>query len=449
MYKFLLCLRMLRQRRMTWLCITGVTLGLAALIVVHSVMGGFAKEVRERIKGTLADLSISRGQSGFPRYREVLIDDGTDTPRRVRLDIVEVVRRVKGVAAASPVLEGLALIKMPDPELGRDFTRWCYFWGIDPAAEAKVSRFAEWLNEGRGADPVEVFSRFPAEETYPIVLGRELASARIKTPEGPIEERRLKEPGDQVVLMTVTFRPIGSKTSYLPFTVADIWKSGMAELDSQMAFIPLEAAQTLRQMPGRITKIHVRLTDYRKHREVIQKLHQALALTGFGSYVITTWEDERSTLLSAVALERNLLVILLSLIILVAGFMIMAILNMIVAEKVRDIGILRALGASRNGVGWIFLSFGLVIGLIGCILGTVVGLIFTDNINAIEDLVAQLTGRRVFSRDIYYFDRIPTAVDPVAIAYFAVGVLVLCLAMSAIPARRAARLAPVEAIRYE
>jgi len=444
MYKFLLCLRMLRQRRITWLCVAGVALGLGTLIVVHSVMGGFAGEVRDRIKGTLADMSISRGQSGFLQDHEILTPDGIDT-----VDVIEVVRGVKGVAAASPVLEGLALIKIPDPELGRDFTRWCYFWGIDPAAEAQVSRFAEWLNEGEGRDGATVFHLGGTEDEPPIVLGCQLATARIKQPDGHIDEKRLKEPGDTVVLVTVTFRSMISATSYLPFTVVDTWKSGMAELDSQMAFIPLQAAQSLRSMPGRITKIHVRLEDYNDHEAVAHRLHEALAAAGLPPFIITTWEDERSTLLSAVAMERNLLVILLFLEIVVAGFGIMAILFMIVAEKTRDIGIIRALGGSRNGVAWIFLAFGLGIGVIGCILGTAAGLLFTDHINAIEGLVARVTGYHVFSRDIYYFDRIPTAIDPVAILWFVLGALGVCVGASAFPARRAARLTPVDAIRYE
>jgi len=436
MYKFLLCLRMLRQRRITWLCVAGVALGLGALIVVQSVMAGFATEVRERIKGTLSDLSISRGYAGFDKYEEIL----------------QVVRGVEGVKAASPVLEGLALIKIPDPELGADYTLWCRFWGIDPAAQSQVSRWAEWLNEGKGRDGATVFDLDGYEDDIPIVVGKELVAARIKRAGGRVEEKRLKYPGDMVVLMTIafTFRSRDpNPTSYLPFTVADVWKSGMHDLDREMAFIPLEAAQTLRKMPDGITRIHVRLEDYGQAAEVSNRLHDVLLRAGFGTFEIATWEDERSPLLAAVALEQNLMVILLFLIIVVAGFMIMAILNMIVAEKVRDIGIVRALGGSRNGVAGIFLAFGMAIGVIGCVLGTIAGLLFTLNINAIERFIERITGSKVFDRTIYYFEKIPTVIDPISIASFAAGVLALCLLMSALPARRAARLAPIEAIRYE
>jgi lipoprotein-releasing system permease protein len=162
-----------------------------------------------------------------------------------------------------------------------------------------------------------------------------------------------------------------------------------------------------------------------------------------------TWEQKQGTLLAAVEVESSILNILLFLIIAVAGFGILAIFFMIVVEKTRDIGILKALGASSAGVMSIFLSYGLSLGMVGSGVGVAFGLLFVRYINQIESVIALITGRKVFDEKIYYFKEIPTHVDPWTVCWVAIGAMTIAVVASILPARRAAQLQPVRALRHE
>ena len=166
-------------------------------------------------------------------------------------------------------------------------------------------------------------------------------------------------------------------------------------------------------------------------------------------YAVATWRDKQGPLLSAVDMEMAVLNILLFLIIAVAGFGILAIFFMIVVEKTRDIGILKSLGAGSGGVAGIFLGYGLFLGLVGAGAGLILGLGITWNINHIRAAVEWCTGQRVFDPSIYYFFRIPTIVDPWTVAWIIAGAVGIAVAASVLPALRAARLHPVEALRHD
>src|SRR5262249_18336552 len=157
------------------------------------------------------------------------------------------------------------------------------------------------------------------------------------------------------------------------------------------------------------TSIQVKLKDYNDAPEVVSAL-RALFPPDAG-YHVETWQDKQGPLLAAIAIEKGILNVLLFLIICVAGFGILAIFAMIVVEKTRDIGILKALGASNGGVMKIFLGYGLLLGLVGAGLGTILGLIFTQNINQIEKFLGRITGQEIFPRSVYYFDKIPTDIQ--------------------------------------
>ena len=168
-----------------------------------------------------------------------------------------------------------------------------------------------------------------------------------------------------------------------------------------------------------------------------------------GAYSVQTWEQKQGPLLAAVEVESAILNVLLFLIIAVAGFGILAIFYMIVVEKTRDIGILKALGASSRGVMSVFLSYGLALGIVGSGVGVIVGLLFVKYINTIETVITVLTGRPVFDERIYYFPEIPTQVNPWTVCWVAFGAMAIAVLASILPARRASRLHPVEALRYE
>ncbi|MEO2036614.1 MAG: FtsX-like permease family protein, partial [Planctomycetaceae bacterium] len=195
-----------------------------------------------------------------------------------------------------------------------------------------------------------------------------------------------------------------------------------------------------------ITSIQIKLKDYDHAEVVVDKLKAAFDPA---EVTVRTWESTQGVLLSAVEMETAILNVLLFLIITVAGFGILAIFYMIVVEKTRDIGILKSLGASSRGVMSIFLSYGLALGLVGSAAGVTIGLVFVKYINQIEDALSWVTGREVFNRDIYYFSSIPTHVNPMMVFWVALGAMGIAVLASIFPARRASRLHPVRALRFD
>jgi len=195
-----------------------------------------------------------------------------------------------------------------------------------------------------------------------------------------------------------------------------------------------------------VNSIQIKIKPGANGEEVRDKLAAAFP---WEQYVVETWRDKQGPLLAAVWMETAILNVLLFLIIAVAGFGILAIFYMIVVEKTRDIGILKSLGAPGRGVMGIFLAYGLSLGLIGSGVGLAIGLLIVRYINEIADLLGKITGRPVFDPSIYYFYKIPTIIVPSTIGWIVVGAVGIAVAASILPARRAARLHPVEALRYE
>jgi lipoprotein-releasing system permease protein len=288
----------------------------------------------------------------------------------------------------------------------------------------------------------------PAKEQFPgVVLG--FAMSSYPTSKG--ENRFRVLPGDDVKL---TFPTAGTPPKAVSdnFTIVDFYESKMSEYDANFVFVPIRKLQELRGMIdpttgiGLINSIQIKLKPGVDGDMVRDKLRKAFAPEIYGVY---TWRDKQGALLAAVHMETAILNLLLFMIIAVAGFGILAIFYMIVVEKTRDIGILKSLGASGYGVMGIFLGYGLSLGLVGSGVGMVVGLLFVRYINEIAALLGRITGRPLFDPQIYYFYKIPTIVFPETIAWIVAGALGIAVLASVLPARAAARLHPVEALRYE
>jgi lipoprotein-releasing system permease protein len=288
----------------------------------------------------------------------------------------------------------------------------------------------------------------PAKEQYTgLVLG--IAISNFRDEDG--KERFLLLPGDDVMLTFPNAAiPPGAVNS--KFTIVDLYESKMSEYDSTFVFIPIQELQRLQgtldpsTKVGRANSIQIRLKNEADANLVRDKLRKAFPPQ---LYSVSTWRDKQGPLLAAVQMETAILNILLFLIIAVAGFGILAIFFMIVVEKTRDIGILKALGASGRGIMGIFLSYGLSLGVVGSGVGLVLGLLFVVNINQIASGLSWLTGHEVFDPSIYYFYKIPAIIEPVTVTWIVCGALVIAVVASVLPARRAARLHPVEALRYE
>jgi len=300
----------------------------------------------------------------------------------------------------------------------------------------------------RAARPEEGRTMDPAKEQFTgIVPGIGLASFRDSTG----VDRFLVLPGDDV---KITFPTAGTPPKAVSdtFTIVDFYESKMSEYDSNFVFVPIGALQRMRGMidpqtgiPS-VNSIQIKLKDGADLEAVRNRLRKAFPAE---LYAVSTWRDKQGPLLSAVDMEMAVLNILLFMIIAVAGFGILAIFFMIVVEKTRDIGILKSLGAGAPGIAGIFLGYGLFLGLVGAGAGLALGLAITWNINVIRAGVEWFTGQRVFDPSIYYFFKIPTIVHPGTIAWIMAGAVAIAVASSVLPALRAARLHPVEALRHE
>ncbi len=286
-----------------------------------------------------------------------------------------------------------------------------------------------------------------------IILGVAVCSQRMKDADGEVRDFFFCHPGDDV---KITIPTAGSPPSAVNdvVTVVDLYESKMSEYDATLAFMPLEALQNLRGMYDAgsnvryVTSIQIKLkpgTDLNAARD---RLQSRFPIKQF-PYRIQTWRDMQGPLLAAVQLETTILNILLFLIIAVAGFGILATFYMIVVEKTRDVGILKALGAPSRGVMSIFLGYGFSLGLVGSGVGLGLGLLFVHYINQIAAGLEWLTGRPIFDPTVYYFQEIPAIIEMQTVFGVMAGAVTIAVLASVLPARHAARLHPVEALRYE
>jgi lipoprotein-releasing system permease protein len=466
LYKLLLCCRYLRTRYLALVCIVSVMLGVATLIVVNSVMGGFSRKLRDRLHGLLSDVVVEAWDlDGFanPAGKMSLIRSDPWLAERIE--------------TMTPTMEVFALLQYT--WRGLPVTRTVHLIGVEPEGRRRLGGFAEYLVLHPGSPSFALSEaaqarqqrlhpphRFgfaeptfdpprPGEPPAPaappsrefvaqgIILGHALAHFRDPRSK---EEVCTLNPGDDVVITTVggtqALRPVQTR-----FAVCDYFRSEMSEYDANYVFVPLEYLQYLRTMEDRASSIQIRLKDYERDKlEVVRRL-QGL-FTG-APIEVQTWEGKQGPLLAAIGIEKGILNVLLFLIIAVAGFGILAIFSMIVVEKTRDIGILKALGASNGGVMKIFLGYGLLLGLVGAVFGSALGLSITIWINEIEKFLTHVTGQEIFPRDVYYFKEIPTFVQPSGVLLINLGAIAIAVLFSILPALRAALLHPVRALRYE
>ncbi|HEX5472656.1 MAG TPA: FtsX-like permease family protein, partial [Lacipirellulaceae bacterium] len=308
------------------------------------------------------------------------------------------------------------------------------------------------LKNGRGpvgADASAEGTSFdPAKEQHTgCVVGIGLCNYR--TVDG--SDAFLALPGDDVEISYPTASQ-PPKVLSAPFTIVDFYESKMNEYDSNFVFVPIQKLQEIRGMINPSTKVaNFNAIQIRLKSGVDLDMVRDLLRNNFPAPVfkINTWRDKEGPLLAAVKIENAILNILLFLIIAVAGFGILAIFFMIVVEKTRDIGILKALGASRRGILGIFLGYGLSLGFVGASMGLVSGLLFVRYISQIADFLGRLTGQQYFDPSVYGLPKIPTIVEWQTVAWIIIGALAIAVGASILPARRAARLHPVEALRYE
>jgi lipoprotein-releasing system permease protein len=477
-YKFLLCWRYLKTRYLAFACIISVTLGVATLIVVNSVMSGFSTKLRHRLHALLSDVVLeSYSLDGFT--------DPAGKMELIRKDPF-LGPRVEAMAAT---MEVFAMMQYRYPN-GEMITRPVRLIGVEPQSRAAIGGFREFLVDPKNKEKpsfelneeakrvfedreaLEHFIRQqqppepavpPADAPVPAIpppmptphvahipkgaiVGHLISHFRVPKAEDATkyEERATLSPGDSIILTTVSGQKLAPV--YDTFVVVDYFKSEMSEYDSNYVFVPLDYLQHLRTMQDRVTSIEIKLRDYSEARDVVGKLNE---LFRDQQIRVETWEMKQGPLLKAIDIEKGILNVLLFMIIAVAGFGILAIFSMIVTEKTRDIGVLKALGASNYGVMKIFLAYGLLLGLVGTAFGNLLGLSLTYHINEVEQFLAKVSGQNLFRGDVYYFNEIPTDVQLNALLLVNIGAVLIAVLFSVLPALRAALLHPVQALRYE
>jgi lipoprotein-releasing system permease protein len=447
MYIWKLCGKYMTTRYTALASVASILLGVATLIVVNSVMTGFHVKMQERLHGILSDIVVEARapMTGFPSP-ELIMD---------RIKASSIGDRIEGM---TPAIETLAILTYKPKGYANALTRPVQIVGIDPKGRCEVGDFASHLvNKANQAQPsfdlredaLEWRRANPdiidQDETWPsAIIGYQIATFRSQ---GMNYDEYLVYPGNEVIVTTVANGDGGrpEPKSY-KFIVNDLYKSGMSEYDDRYMFVPLDALQKVCGMQGRANTIQIKLKDYADAPMVVESLRKLLPQMVF---IVNTWEDKQGPLLYAVKVELFLINLTLFFIIAVAGFGILATFSMMVIEKTRDIGLLKALGASSGGVTNLFLVYGLALGLIGALAGTLIGITLTLNLNDIEKIMADLTGHEIFPRDIYYFDEIPILLRPQMVVWVVTGSLMIAIAAAVYPARRAARLQPVETLRYE
>ncbi len=388
--------------------LVGIALGVATLIIVMSVMNGFRQELLGRILGLNGHMGVYSADGGNLRDYD---------------PVAEAIRRVQGVTAATPIVEGQVLLTSEQGGATGGLAR-----GITPEDMRAKAIVAGNIRRGSLAE-------FGGEDS--IVIGTGLA-AKLRV-----------GLGDRVTLVSPQGRTtvLGTLPRVRAYRVVALFNIGMNEYDTSFVYLPMQAAQLFFQTGDSATQIEVFVNDPTRVRGVNLEIRRALGQQH--PVRIVDWQDANSSFFNAVQVERNVMFLILTLIIIVAAFNIVSSLIMLVKDKGRDIAILRTMGATSGAILRIFLLCGASVGVMGTLIGFGIGLVFCLNIESIREALQALTGTELFSPEVYFLSQLPAVVDPNEVVQVVLMGLGLSLLATVYPSWRAARLDPVEALRNE
>jgi len=381
----------------------GIALGVATLIIVMSVMNGFRADLLARILGLNGDLGVY-GDSG------PLADFDA---------AVQKVREVPGVTRVTPLIEGQVMATSEAGAAG------ALVHGIRPDDLRSLRLVADHIVQGSLADFTD----------DGVIVGDRLARRLGIVAGSPVT----------VISPEGTATAFGTMPRIKTYQVVALFEVGMYEYDNSFIYAPLDAAQVFFRLPQAVSSLEVFISDPDRVREE----HRLIAAALGGHVRVVDWQQANSSLFNAVEIERNVMFLILTLIIVVAAFNIISSMIMMVKDKGRDIAILRTMGASRAAILRIFMLSGASIGIVGTLAGLVIGILFTRNIEAIRQALQKIIGTDLFAAEIYFFTRIPARIDSCEVAAVVIMALALSFLATIYPSWRAARLDPVEALRYE
>jgi lipoprotein-releasing system permease protein len=410
-FEWLLSLRYLRARRQegfisvnAGFSFLGIMLGVATLIIVMAVMNGFRKELLDKILGLNGHLLIQPLESPLTDWQEV----------------AERVGKVDGIKLAAPIVEGQALASSPFSAAG------VLLRGVRAADLVKLPSVANNIRQGT----LEGF-----DEGQGVAIGRRLA-----------DQLSLRV-GDSVTLVAPrgAVTPMGTTPRIKSYKIAAVFEIGMSEYDAAFVFMPLPEAQAYFNRAGDVTAIEV-YTDY---PDRIDRARKLVAEAANRPIFMIDWRQRNATFFNALQVERNVMFLILTIIVIVAAFNITSGLIMLVKDKGRDIGILRTMGVTQGAIMRVFMMTGGSVGVVGTFVGFLLALMVCLNIESIRRFVSWLTNTELFSPELYFLSKLPADLDAGETTAVVVMALALSLLATLYPAWRAARLDPVEALRYE
>jgi len=411
-YELLIGLRYTRAKRrnqfvsfISMISMLGIALGVTALIVVLSVMNGFQTELRGRILAVVSHVQIS-GASGEMGDWQHVAEQSVQQP---------------GVVAAAPYVQAQGMLSYEQS------VRGTMVRGILPDLEDKVADFRSNMKKG-SLDTL-------VPDAFNIVLGSELARALAVSV------------GDKVTVIAPqgSVTPAGIVPRLKSFTVTGIFEVGMFEYDSGLALIHMTDAQRLYRMEDRVSGVRLKLEDLFKAPYIVQQLATRLDTEAY----ISDWTRSHANFFRAVAIEKNMMFIILSLIVAVAAFNIVSTLVMAVTDKQADIAILRTLGASPGSIMSVFMVQGALIGFIGLGLGVLGGVTLALNVDVVVPFIERMLGTQLMSKEVYYISNLPSELQWRDVITITAVSFVLSLVATIYPSWRASRVNPAEALRYE
>jgi lipoprotein-releasing system permease protein len=410
-FEWMLALRYLRARRktgfvsvITGFSLIGIMLGVATLIVVMSVMNGFHKELLDKIVGINGHIFLQAVETPLTDYKEV----------------TAAVAQVKGVDLAIPLIEGAAGVSSPYGQAG------ALVRGISESDIKKLPGIAGNVKVGT----LEGFDKAGG-----VAIGARLAdnlSLRV---------------GDNITILTAkgAQTPFGVAPRIKTYPIIATFQIGMAEFDNLFVYMPMQEGQAFFNKDGEASVVEIFLHD----PERIDAMREQIEAVVTRPIIMTDWRERNKTFFDALNVERNVMFIILTLIVLVAALNIISGLIMLVNDKSRDIAILRTIGASKGAVMRVFLITGASIGVAGTLAGFCLGLLIASNVETIRQVLNQLFHANLFPAELYFLSRLPSIVDPGDVASVVLMTLTLSILATIYPSWRAARLDPVEALRYE